>query len=75
MIKIPLEDIKAKILASQLGVKIKRLLNYSEYGPGPIPLYKSFGAEMMVPTVAPSPAVPVGENIIKVSVTLNYEIK
>lgn len=66
---------KAKVLATQLGVRLKRLLNYSEYGPNPIPIYKSFGGEMAISAAVPSPAVPTGENTIKVSVTLNYEIK
>lgn len=66
---------KAKTLAAQLGVRLRRLLNYSEYGPSPIPIYKGYGAEMMAPAAAPSPAVPVGENAIKVSVNLSYEIK
>lgn len=67
---------KAKILARDLGVRLVRIVNFSENGNYPI-MYAE-GA-MMKDSVAsassPAPALPTGENKIVSNVTITYEIR
>ncbi|MFH1181154.1 MAG: SIMPL domain-containing protein [bacterium] len=64
---------KAKELASQLGVKLARIINFSESGNGPI----FYGLERMALPAAGGgePQIETGENKIEVQVVITYEIK
>jgi len=65
---------KAEQLAKDLGVKIVRLMSFSENGGNyPYPVYKS--EAMGIGGAEPAPAVPAGENTVTVNVSLTYEIK
>ncbi len=68
---------KANALKSQLGIKLDRIINFSEGVSGyPVPMYemlKSSGGGVGGGGVVPS--VPSGENEITVDVTITYQIK
>lgn len=71
---------QADTLANQLGVRLVRIVNFSENGGGgyPVPMYSRDavgmgGAVMNETKVAPS--VPSGENKITSHVTITYEIR
>lgn len=63
---------KAQELASQLGVKLVRIVNFSESGFAPV----FFGKEAAFPTAPGSsaPQIETGENKIEVQVSITYEI-
>jgi len=65
---------KAEELASQLGVKLVRITNFSESGV--IPYYYGFekAVGMGGGEEAPAPEIETGENKIEVNVTITYEI-
>lgn len=64
---------KAKELTSQLGVRLVRVVNFSENGGG-MPIF--FGKEMALEAVGgPTPQIETGENKIEVSVNITYEIR
>lgn len=65
---------KAKELASQLGVKLVRITNFSESGV--VPRYYELELEKALPMGAGEevPQIEIGENKIEVTVTITYEI-
>ena len=67
---------KANSLRKQLGIRLGKIVSFSEGGGG-YPMY--FKAEAMDSrgggVVPPGPEVPVGENEIVVNVTITYQIK
>ena len=66
---------KAKVLADELGVKLGKVVNFSENSGGGYPIYAK---AMMVDSAvasAPAPTLPKGENKITSDVTVTYEIK
>ncbi len=68
----------AKQLASDLGVRIVRVVNYSENGGYPPMPYYYKGVENAVGSAAPARdgvTLPAGENEIVVSVSITYEIR
>jgi uncharacterized protein YggE len=67
---------QANQLASQLGVRIVRLVNYSEGG-GAYPMYykTADAASGRGGMEATPPSIPTGENDITVNVTITYEIR
>src|SRR3989344_1037245 len=68
---------KAKILSHDLGVRLVRIVNFSENGNYPI-MYANKGIAMMDSAVsepAASPELPTGENKIISNVTITYEIR
>ncbi|MEK9176991.1 MAG: SIMPL domain-containing protein, partial [Patescibacteria group bacterium] len=66
---------KANVLAKDLGVRIVRVVNFSESG-GPIWYGKTMvGDAMMESAGAPVPNIPAGENEIVVDVSVTYEIR
>ncbi len=69
---------KAKVLAKDLGVRLVRIVNFSENGNYPMP-YAAANQEMKamdaVGTSAPAPQLPTGENKIISNVTITYEIR
>ncbi|PIW92633.1 MAG: hypothetical protein COZ88_01235 [Candidatus Nealsonbacteria bacterium CG_4_8_14_3_um_filter_34_13] len=64
---------KAKEITSQLGVELIRITNFSESGTVPQPIY--FGMKEMAEEATASPTVEIGENLIRVEVTLTYKIR
>jgi uncharacterized protein len=69
---------KAKQLAKDLGVRMGKLINYSENGNGYIlPMYsdKTSVLGMGGGVEAPVPQIPSGENKVTINVTLTYGIK
>lgn len=67
---------KAKVLAKDLGVKLGRVISFSE-GYYPMPYYRTMSAYGMGgdAEMASAPRVPTGENSISSSVTVTYEIR
>lgn len=68
---------EAERLADQLGVRLGKIVNYSESSGGyPYPMmgYAMGGGESDT-KVASSPTVPVGENTYNASVSITYEIR
>lgn len=66
-------EAKAKVLAKELGVRLVRVVRFSENGGGayPVPMYASKDASMG----ASAPQLPAGENKYTSSVTITYEIR
>lgn len=68
---------KAEVLAKQLGVKLVRIVNFTENGNNPYPMYSSKADMVMsvgggAPEAAP---LPTGENKYTSNVTITYEIR
>ncbi|MEO5635200.1 MAG: SIMPL domain-containing protein [Candidatus Paceibacterota bacterium] len=77
--KIAIDDAKAKakVLSKDLGVRLVRIVNFSENGNYPI-MYESRNMAkdgMAVAPASPAPELPVGENKIISNVTITYEIR
>ena len=75
-----IQDAKAKadVLVKSLGVKIVRIVNFSESGSQPTPYYGMAvmaESKAVAPDVATPPQLPTGENDIVSNVTITYEIK
>lgn len=66
---------QAKLLAKQLGVKLVRIVNFSESGNYPIYYGKAAGLGMGGDANTPVPELPAGENTITSNVTITYEIR
>lgn len=67
---------KAKVLASDLGVRLVRVVSFYENS-GPRPYFGAeygMGGDMMVKSVS-APTLPTGENKTTVSVNVTYEIR
>ena len=69
-------QVQAKILAKQLGIRLGKIVNFSESSGGyPSPMYR-FGMGGAADTKAAStPELPVGENTYNASVSITYEIR
>ncbi len=69
-------QVQAKILAKQLGIRLGKIVNFSESSGGyPSPMYR-FGMGGAADTKAVStPELPVGENTYNASVSITYEIR
>lgn len=69
---------KAKILARDLGVRLGKVLNFSE-GSMPVPIYaralEAKGGYGGAPEAAPTPQVEPGEQEVRVNVTITYEFR
>lgn len=68
---------KAEMLADELGVKLVRVMGYSDnMGGGPMPYYREvgMGGDMEV-AQAKAPTLPAGENKYTISVSVTYEIR
>lgn len=65
----------AEVLAKDLGVRIVRIVRFSENGGGmnPTPMYAKL--DMAAGSAAPSPQLPAGENKYTSNVTVTYEIR
>ena len=68
---------KAEVLAKELGVKLGKVINFSENNGSTYPMYeaKAMMNSSIAPSVAPAPTLPKGENKITSNVTINYEIR
>ncbi|OGI73064.1 hypothetical protein A3D42_01935 [Candidatus Nomurabacteria bacterium RIFCSPHIGHO2_02_FULL_41_18] len=67
---------KAKILAKDLGVRLGKIVSFSENGYDPYPVM--YGKAMMAEDAAslpPAPELPKGENTISSDVSITYEIR
>jgi hypothetical protein len=66
---------KANELKDQIGIKLGRIVNFSEnVGGWPVPLYRNMALEEKG-IGGGGPAMPTGENEITVNVTITYQIK
>ncbi len=66
---------QAMLLASQLGVRLGKIVNFSESSVAyPRPMYAA-ASGMMSARAEAAPAVPVGENTYNASVSITYEIR
>lgn len=67
---------KAKVLAGQLGVRLGKVVNFSESGRGyPTPYFAMAKGGAADVSAAPAPTLPTGENETNVSVSITYEIR
>ncbi len=66
---------KAQELAKELGVRLGPIVGYSEGGGGPIYYAKAMSMAAGSSAIAPSPAIPAGQNKITSTVTITYEIE
>jgi uncharacterized protein YggE len=67
---------RAKVLSKSLGVRLKKIVNYTEGGNYPV-YYARGGTEklMALDSASSAPEVPVGENKITSNVTITYEVE
>lgn len=67
---------QATLLASQLGVHLGKIVNFSESsGTYPTPMYNTMSTGAQDMKAASAPSVPVGENTYNASVSITYEIR
>jgi uncharacterized protein len=67
---------KAEVLADDLGVNLKRIVSFSESGGRPPVYFRAEALDVSIgSSAAPAPNIPVGENEIKSTVTIVYEIR
>jgi len=68
---------KAKVLAKELGVKLGKVVSFSESNGGGYPMYaaKEMLQSSSLDSRAPAPVLPKGENKITSDVTISYEIR
>lgn len=69
---------KAEVLSDELGVRLVRVVSYSDSTDGgPIPYYREgfgMGGDVSV-TQAKAPSLPTGENKVRIVVNVTYEIR
>jgi uncharacterized protein YggE len=66
----------AMLLADQLGVRLGKIVNFSESSGGnQYPVYATGMMSAKADATAPSPSVPTGENTYTASVSITYEIR
>ena len=66
---------QANLLAKQLGIKLGKIVNFSEStGNAPYPVYAT-GADVQSMKSVATPTVPAGENTYNASVSITYEIR
>ena len=65
---------KAKVLAKSLGVKLSKIISFSEGGYQPVYYAMEAKGMGMGGDSAPVPQVPVGENRVTSNITIVYEI-
>lgn len=67
---------KAKVLAKELDVRLVKVVSFYDNAGGGGPYYaEGFGGDMVKTAVSVAPTIPAGENKVKVSVTVTYEIR
>ena len=65
---------QADVLAKQLGVRLGKIVNFSESSGGYMPYPMAYGG-MAEAKVSATPNIPVGENTYNASVSITYEIR
>lgn len=66
---------QADVLAKQLGVRLGKIVNFSESSGGyAYPMY-GMGGAVAAEKAAPTPTIPAGENTYTASVSITYEIR
>jgi uncharacterized protein YggE len=67
---------KAQVLSGQLGVRLGRIVSFSEGNSGPIyePMMLSASAATANGSSAPVPQIPAGQNKVTSNVTITYQI-
>jgi len=75
--KLAIDEAKAKaeMLAQDLGVRLVRIVNFSEGENYPTPYYAKDMAFSSAGNASPTPELPTGENKITSNVTITYEIR
>ncbi len=68
-------QVQAKVLASQLHVRLGDIVTFSENGSGYQPMMYEKSDMMSANAGAPAPTLPKGENKINSNVTITYEIR
>lgn len=67
---------KAEQLADDLGVRIVRMTGFWEEQGGYYPMYdRGYGGDMVEQSASAAPQMPVGENTIRSTVSITYEVK
>ncbi len=66
---------KAQVLAKQLGVKLGTVVNFSESGNSPYPMYSNVSKGAAMDSAAVAPSLPVGQDETKITVQITYEIR
>lgn len=66
---------KAKVLVGELGVKLGKVVSFSESNGGYYPMYEAKAMMSDSSGSAPAPILPKGENKITSNVTITYEIR
>lgn len=68
---------KADKLAKDLGVRIVRMTGFWEEQGGYYPMMydKAYGGDMMNESASVAPQMPIGENEVKTTVSITYEVK
>lgn len=69
--------VKAEALAKDLGVELVRMTGYWENDGGVVypMMEKAYGGAMVADSIAVAPQMPVGENTVKSTVSITYEVK
>ncbi len=67
---------QAKALSRQLGVRLGKIVNFSESSGGPYPMMYGLGsAERSLDMKSVAPAIPTGQNTYNATVSITYEIR
>lgn len=66
---------KARVLSRDLGVRLVRIVNFSENGNYPIMYAEAMMKGGVASAPSPAPTLPTGENKITSNVTITYEIR
>ncbi|MFA4871955.1 MAG: SIMPL domain-containing protein [Patescibacteria group bacterium] len=70
---------KAKVLSQQVGIKLGKIVNFSEGGQGMPIMYDSYalglGGSATMEKAAPAPDIQAGSQDIVVNVSISYEVK
>jgi len=66
---------KAKALSEKLGIKLVKIISFSESGDYPVPYYAASAKEVSGMGGAVAPDIQTGENKISSTVSLTYQIK
>jgi uncharacterized protein YggE len=76
-IAIDKAEAKAGELASQLGVRLVRIVSFSEDNNSPVFYAKGMALDSVrgEPAAAPAPAIPAGQQKVTSNVTITYEIR
>lgn len=67
--------IKAGEMAAKNGVRLGKVINFSDYQSGPIPYYNSFGKGGQMEALSSAPSIQPGSQEVTVNVSVTYEIK